>query len=709
MKVLVSWLRDFVDVSASPDEIAKTMSVRGFAVEGLENVGDGDAVIDFEVTGNRPDCMCVAGMAREIATAFNLPVRRPAVRGASLSGSPGGPEGSAPQNTGSDLRLVSLKSVEKADIDVVIENPDLCPRYAGAVADVTVGPSPEWMQKRLQAAGVRPISNIVDITNYVLLELGQPMHAFDLTKLAGAQIRVRAARAGEKLRTLDGQERELTSDMLVIADAERPCAVAGVMGGADSEVGDETSAIVLESAYFNPLSVRRTSRKLGLKTEASMRFERGLDPRLPVTAMERACALLETVGAGKARGTVVDRYPARVEPRSLLLRRAKIRGLLGLDVPDADVKRILEALGFALKATDPSTSPGASGWDVSVPTRRVDVAREVDLIEEVARHYGFDKLPSTFPALTSAPPPIDPRIGRARHLRTVLAATGFYEAVTFGFVAEPAAAPFAAEGDLVPIANPLSESFAVLRPSALPSLIGAVAHNRRREQRDVRLFEVGGRFSKARGESQSVACAWTGAAVHEHWGGGARDVDFFDIKAVVERIASTLRLEVTTEPHRESWLVPGRSAAVIANGTRIGTLGQLAPAIADAQGLPPADPIYVAEIDLDEAERLAPKGDARIELLPRYPSVTRDISVLLDETLPAATARTTVREAAPATLVRVREFDRYQGKGVPDGKVSLSLRLTFRASDRTLTDAEVQKAMDDVLGALKARHGAVQR
>ncbi len=690
MKVLVSWLRDFVDVSASPEDIAQTMSVRGFAVEALDDRCDGDAVIDFEVTGNRPDCMCVAGMAREIATAYNLPIRRPVAKGKDEN------------ETASSLRLTSLKSVEKADIDVVIENPDLCPRYAGAVADVTVGPSPEWMQKRLQAAGVRPISNIVDITNYVLLELGQPMHAFDLAKLAGAQIRVRTARAGEKLRTLDGQERELTTDMLVIADAERACAVAGVMGGADSEVAEATTAIVFESAYFNPLSVRRTSRRLGLKTEASMRFERGLDPRLPVTAMERACALLETVGAGKARGTVVDRYPARIEPRSLLLRRAKIKGLLGLDVPDADVKRILEALGFALKATD-------NGWDVSVPTRRVDVAREVDLIEEVARHYGFDKLPSTFPALTSAPPPIDPRIGRARHLRTVLVAAGFYEAVTFGFVAEAAAAPFAAEGDLVPIANPLSESFAVLRPSALPSLIGAVAHNRRREQRDVRLFEVGGRFSKARGESQSVVCAWTGSAVGEHWSGGARDVDFFDMKGVVERVAAALRLEVTTEPHQESWLVPGRSAAVIANGTRIGVLGQLAPAIADAHGLPAGDPIYVAEIDLDQAEHLAPKGDGRIELLPRHPSVTRDISVLIDDTLPAATARTTVREAAPATLVRVREFDRYQGKGVPEGKVSLSLRLTFRASDRTLTDAEVQSAMDAVLAALRDRHGAVQR
>ena len=710
MKVLLSWMRDFVDVTASAEEIARTMSVRGFAVEGLDVLRGGDAVIDFEVTGNRPDCMCVMGMAREIATAFNLPMRRPALRGASPASSPGRPDDAAPHG---DLRLTSLKAVEKADVDVIIENPELCPRYAGGVADVTVAPSPAWMQMRLQAAGVRPISNIVDVTNYVLLEMGQPMHAFDLTKLAGAQIRVRTAKPGESIRTLDGQTRELSVDMLVIADAERPVAIAGVMGGAESEVSEGTTAIVFESAYFNPLSVRRTSRKLALKTEASMRFERGLDARLPVTAMERACALLETIGAGKARGTVIDRYPLRIEPRTVRLRRDRIHGLLGTVVPDADMKRILENLGFTLRdpsaATDAASLGAGAGWDVTVPTRRVDINREVDLIEEVARHYGFDKLPSTFPALKSAPPPVDPRIGRARHLRAIMTAAGFFEAMTFGFVASAAATPFAPEGDLVPIANPLSENFAVLRPSALPSLLDAVAHNRRREQRHVRLFEIGARFSRSAGERRSIACAWTGAASGEHWTGGARDVDFFDMKGLVERIGDALRLSVTAGEHREAWLAPGRSASVMANGARIGVMGQLAPAVADAHGLPANDAVYVAEIDLDAAEAVAPKTEPRVEPLPRYPSVTRDISILIDAALASDSVRATIREAAPATLTDIREFDRYQGKGVPEGKVSLSLHLMFRASDRTLTDAEVQTAMDNVLAALKARHGAAQR
>ncbi len=679
MRVPLSWLREVVDVPGSAQEIAATMSVRGFAVEGIETIGS-DAVLDFEITANRPDCMSVLGMAREVATAYDLPLKLAA--GSRQQAEPG--------------------SREPADLDILIENADLGPRYVGAVADVTVGPSPDWMQRRLHASGIRPISNIVDITNYVLLELGQPMHAFDHATLAGAEIRVRTARPREKLRTLDGQVRELSPEMLVIADAERATAVAGVMGGADSEVTSSTKTIVLESAYFNPLSVRRTSKKLGLKTEASTRFERGADVNMPAQAMARALALLEEISAGRARGSMIDRYPQQREPLMLRLRRERIRGLLGAEIPDAHAQRILRHLGFDLVSSD-------GGWDVTIPTRRVDVQREVDLIEEIARHHGLDQLPITFPPLTAAPPPLDPRITRTRHLRGVLTAAGFYEAVTFGFVSEGAAAPFAVEGDLVPIANPLSENFAVLRPSALPGLVDAVAHNRRREQRDIRLFEIGNRFSRRAGERRAVACAWTGGATMEHWSGGGRDVDFFDIKGVVDRVCEAVGVETSIEPHREPWLAAGRSAAVLSNGARIGVLGQLAPALAERHGVPPSEPVYVAEIDLDAAEQ-ASRGDrVTIEPLHRFPSVTRDISILIDDTLASADVRATIQQAAPATLVRIREFDRYQGKSVPEGKVSLSLRLTFRSSDRTLTDTEVQSAMDAVLAAVKQRHAAIQR
>jgi phenylalanyl-tRNA synthetase beta chain len=733
MKLLVSWLRDFVDVPGSPEQLAQTMSVRGFAVEGIERVGNdpsataADAVLDFEVTANRPDCMSVLGMAREVATAYGVtlkpgpPSAEPGLR-TSLAAEPGlrtslaaEPGLRTPHAAESGLRAPAVGSgVGKPDgtragstdggpaaIAVTIEDSNLCWQYVGAVAHVTVGPSPAWMQLRLQAAGIRPISNIVDVTNYVLLELGQPMHAFDLARLTGAEIRVRTARAGEQLRTLDAQTRSLSPEMLVIADAKAPVAIAGVMGGADSEVTSVTRAIVLESAYFNPLSVRRTSKKLGLKTEASMRFERGTDPAMPGVAMKRALALLETISAGAYGGMLVDQHPTTAVPVVLTLRRDKIRGLLGHAVPDADVQRILQGLGFALQ-------PAAAGWTVTVPTWRVDAVREVDLIEEVARHYGFDRLPTTFPVLGAAPRPIDPRISRARQLRNVLTGAGFSEAVTFGFVAEAAAAPFAVDGDVVPIANPLSETFAVLRPSALPGLVDAVSHNRRREQRDVRLFEIGARFSRSQGERRSLACAWTGMAAAEHWSGSGRNVDFFDIKGVVERICEVAGVAVETTSGQVSWLTPGRAATASAQGTSVAVLGELARHITEAHGLP-ADPVYVADIDLDALDSLRAGSELRVAALPRYPSVTRDISVLVDNTLPSAALRQTIRDAAPSNVVRIVEFDRYQGKGIPVDKVSISYHLTFRSSDRTLTDSEVQAAMDAVLAALKERHAAVQR
>jgi phenylalanyl-tRNA synthetase beta chain len=704
MKVLLSWLRDFVDVPGRAEDIAATMSARGFAVEGLERLGDDDAIIDFEVTGNRPDCMSVSGIAREVAAAYRLQVRRPAVATSLRRTGRQGQSGPA-------LHLASLKTVNDGDIDVVIENPDLCPRYAGAVADVAIGPSPDWMQSRLRAAGVRPTSNIVDITNYVLIELGQPMHAFDLARLGRGQIRVRTARLGEVLTTLDGKSRELSPEMLVIADAERAVAVAGVMGGADSEVTGATKTIVFESANFNALSVRRTSKALGLKTEASVRFERGTDPRLPLTAMERACALLEMTDAGAPRGSVVDRYPVRVEPTMLKLRRARVAGLLGLSIPDADIRRVLEALGFALREIE-------TGWEVTVPTRRVDVSREVDLIEEVARHHGFDRIPVTFPALTVAPPPVDPRLIRSRQLRTLATGQGFSEAVTFGFTSAPAAQAFVTGETIVPIRNPLSEAFAVLRPSLLPGLVESAGRNIRRGRRDVQLFEIGNRFTQQSGETQAIAFVWTGAGRPQHWSERVREVDFFDATGIVTTIADALDASVILQPAAvpPSFLVAGQAAQVMAGSgesvgstnDQVGFVGRLTPGVGDLLGLPAEVPAYVAELAIEPLARFR-RTSVKATAPPRFPAVDRDISILVDDTTSAQSVRDTVRVLALSHLVGLREFDRYSGKGVPEGKVSLSLRLTFRAADKTLTDAEVQSAMDDILSALKEKHQALQR
>jgi phenylalanyl-tRNA synthetase beta chain len=698
MRLLVSWLRDFVDVDASAEEIAEKVGLRGFEVASVEPFDgpDGasagrDAVIDFEVTANRPDCLSVLGLAREVATIYGLRCVPP---------SPVATVATKPLSVGaSDL------------LTVTIDDPELCPRYAAAVADVTVGPSPSWVTRRLQAAGIRPISSIVDLTNYVLIELGHPTHAFDLGKLAGPEIRVRRARPGEAITTLDGVQRKLEPDMLVIADQDRAQAVAGVMGGADSEVSAGTRRVVFESAYFNPASVRRTGKRLNLKTEASARFERGADIAAPVVALERIAALLERTGSGHVIGPTIDAYPRPRPSVRLRLRRSRLAALLGVEIADRDVERILRSLGLTL-------TPAGEGWDVVAPTFRVDLLREVDLIEEVGRHDGFDKLAATFPAVTGPAAPPDPRIPRDQLVRRVLTSAGLSEAVTFGFIEARAAELFAAAGSppAVALANPLSAKFDTLRPSLIPGLVDAVAHNRRHGRDDVRLFEIGTRFA-AEGETRAVGMAWTGAAAPPHWSGGARTVDFFDIKGLVEALSASLEVPVRFEPAAEPFLVTGQTAAVVdgsgpAGGARIGTVGRVAPSAADARGLPRQDPLYVAELNLDLLAKLRIASSEATRPLPRHPFVVRDLSVVVSDALPAEIIRGTIQAAGRdnvAPLTAVAFFDRYQGKGVPAGSVSVSVRLTFQAADRTLTDAEVQQSVDKILAALAREHGAVQR
>jgi phenylalanyl-tRNA synthetase beta chain len=698
VKILVSWLRDFVDVSVPPADLAWGLHLLGFEVASVEPAPgaaatDADAVIDFEITANRPDCLSVFGMAREAATRWRLPMR-PAAAAASAA---------ALREPDTPLPL-----------RVTIEDADLCPRYAAAMADVRVGPSPDWMVRRLAAAGVRSINNVVDVTNYVLIELGHPMHAFDGDRLAGGHLVIRRARPGERLTTLDGQDRALDDGMLAIADAERPCAIAGVMGGFDAEVSRSTTVIVLESAYFVPASIRRTSRRLGLSTEASYRFERGADPGAPLRALARACALIEQIGAGTTRPGWIDAYPGERDRRRVRLRVERVGQLLGQAVDPPEIERILTGLGFDV-APAADVGPGRLEWLVGVPGWRGDVSREADVIEEVARHHGYEHLPATFPALAAPPAPPDPRLERGRLVQRLARAAGFSECCAFAFVERPAAAAFAPEDDIAPIANPLSEKLAVLRPSLLPGIIDSLSHNRRRERRDVRLFELGSRFTRRAGEVRAIGLAWTGAAAPDHWSETGRSVDFFDIKGVVEGLAGGLGLDPTFAPQAFPWLVAGRSAAVTVTGPdgrvrELGSVGQLQRALAESRGLPPQDDVYVAELDLDAVADLASLGD-HLEVTPlaRHPSVVRDLSVLVGEGLPAAALRATIHAAAPPTLAGVREFSRYQGPGVADGLVSLSFRLTFRSPDRTLTDDEVQAATDAIVGALATVHEAKLR
>ena len=690
----MSWLRELVDVPVGIDELAEKLTLCGFEVGAVEpwpdepRAPDGapDAVLDIEITTNRPDCLSVLGIAREVATAYDTGLRMPPA---------------APPET--DDGAADAVSIE-------IDAPDLCPRYVGALAEVTVGPSPGWLARRLEAADVRPVNNVVDVTNYVMIELGHPMHAFDLDRLAGPEIRVRRARAGETVRTLDGADRTLDPEMLAIADAERPQAVAGIMGGAASEVGAATRTIVLEAAWFDPISVRRTGRRLGLATDASYRFERGADVAAPPAAIRRARRLLADIGAGRPRGALVDRFPTPPEPIEVRLRHARIGRVLGQTIDEGFVAPALRRLGFE---PTPAAEDGGAAWRVRVPTFRVDVSREEDLIEELARHHGYDEIPTTFPALTR--PAAAPGSWRARDrlARRLLTGNGFSEAVTYGFVEEAAArAVHADRPDIVALRNPLSERGAVLRPSLLPGLVDSVVHNRRRERHDVRLFEIGSRFRQGDGETPALGMAIAGSATAVHWSAPARRADLFDLTGVIARLCSGFGRQAAFEPTTTRHLVPGRSARVhVQSGAArvlLGEAGQLDPAFAAARGMTGPDPVYVAELDLRPLDPVV-LDRLRATPVPRYPSITRDLSVEIDDALPAAQVRDTIRAAAGPTLVEVVEVDRYTGSGVAAGAVSLSVRLTFRASDRTLTDAEAQRSTDTVLQALAETHRAKQR
>ncbi|HWW83559.1 MAG TPA: phenylalanine--tRNA ligase subunit beta [Vicinamibacterales bacterium] len=727
MRLVYSWLRELVEVPATADEIATRLSLRGFEIAAIEPLDGGDAVIDVEITANRPDCLSVLGLAREVGTIYDLPVQQPSTE-------PGAvillaqiptlelPARDSPTQPGDTaVELAEQSRSRDLSLTVAIDDTTLCRRFAAAIADVSVGPSPPWMAARLHAAGVRPISNLVDITNYVNLEIGQPMHAYDLDKLGGSGLRARRAHPGELIVTLDGIERTLDGEILVIADESgrqgegrapnggAAQGIAGVMGAAASQVSSSTTHVAFEAAYFKPASVRRASKQMGLKTEASIRFERGANIGAQSVAIRRAAALLDRLGAGRITSRVIDLFPNPPVRKSIRLRRERLALLLGAAVPDQDAERIMSRLGLEVTRT-------ADGWQVVAPTFRVDLSREEDLIEEVGRHYGFERLPATFPAITHPVPPPDPRIIRDRLIRRVLTGAGLSEVVTFGFIEANAARAFSGPDQpaAVAIANPLSAKFDTLRPSILSGIVSAVAHNRRHGRRDVRLFELGTRFT-AKGESRGMAIAWTGDGVAKHWSGPSREVDFFDVKGVVESLCAALGVTAAWQPARAPFLEPGQTSSIECGGLAAGILGRLRATVGDPYDLPRQDPVFVAELDLDVLEharvaRGATSGSTTS--LPRFPFVVRDLSILVSDILPSEIIRGTIQAASrelPAPLVEVTFFDRYQGQGVPDQMVSLSVRLTFQALDRTLTDQEVQLSFDRILAALVQEHAAVQR
>jgi phenylalanyl-tRNA synthetase beta chain len=630
-----------------------------------------DASIELKLTPNRPDCLGLVGLAHDVAALFGsrvlVPVQEPAP-------------------VASDARRgIRLEAGKDA------------PRYLGRIIegiDATAH-SPLWLAERLRRAGLRPISAVVDVTNYVMLELGQPLHAFDNDALEG-EVVVRHARAGETLKLLDGSEAKLDEGFLLIADDRKALAVAGVMGGHDSRVTDATTTIFLESAHFAPAAIMGRARKLGLHTDASHRFERGVDPELPRRALERATTLLLSIAGGRAGPVLVAESPADLpRPATVALRRARLARVLGVTVPDAEVARIFTALGMAVHAT-------ADGWQVAAPTSRFDIEREEDLIEEVARVFGYDRIPTRTPAgaLTLAAEP-EARIGELP-LREQLAARGYHEAVNLSFVSAGLLTRWGFTQGLVPLANPLSADLAVMRPSLLPGLVEALRHNRARQQERVRLFEVARVFAAGDPplETPSLAIAACGAAHAEQWAEPGRPYDFFDLKGELDAL-----LAWGGEPGRWSlhadglpaWLHPGRGARVARDGETVGYLGALHPQLARALDLGPD--VHVLEVALASLlERHLP----RARPVPRFPSVRRDIAVEVPEEASWSQIEQVVRATLGPLLKELRLFDRYSGKGVEAGRKSLAMGLILQDASRTLTDDDADRCVREAVAALES-------
>ena len=638
-----------------------------------EVCGLNDSVVEFEITNNRPDCLSVRGLARESACTFHTPL------------------------TFAEPTVTAGHGDIHEKLSVEIKDAELCPRYtARMVKNIKIAPSPKWMRRRLRASGVRPINNIVDITNYVMLEYGQPMHAFDYACLHDGKIIVRRAEEGESLRTLDGNDHALTPGMLVIADPEGPVALAGVMGGANSEITDETTTIVFESANFLGHSIRKTAIALGMRTDASGRFEKGLDLFATVPAVDRACELVEMLGAGEVFDGTIDVLAKEPETTFIELDDKRINALLGTDIPREFMTDTLTSLGFEL-----------NGNTLTAPSWRGDCTMLADIAEECARFWGYDKIEATDIRGAATQGGYSEKTLFVRKLGTACRAMGYTEVVTYSFVSPssldkikvPADSPLR---DNYRILNPLGEDTSVMRTTALPSMLGVLSTNLSRRNMEAKLYEMATVYKKQPGKvlADERTVLTLGA-----YGG---NVDFFALKGAVEAllcVARTPDVRFTADTETAAFH-PGRCAAVWSGDTRLGTLGQIHPDVCAAYGLDGAT--YCAEIDvvlLHDLEGAEPVYTP----LPRFPAITRDIAVVCDASVPVGELTECIRKAEKNVLRGVKLFDVYTGVGIPEGKKSVAVSLTLRSDDGTLTDDHAEEAVRAVLDALRENFGAVIR
>ncbi|WP_295243655.1 phenylalanine--tRNA ligase subunit beta [Veillonella sp.] len=639
-----------------------------------------DTVYEFELTPNRADCFSMIGLSREFAVLTNAQNTEPTVK---------------VNENGTDVNDM---------VKIGIDDAELCSRFlARVIGNVKVGPSPLWLQNRLRNGGIRPINNVVDVTNYVMLEYGQPMHAYDYDKVAGHQLTARAAKAGEALKTLDGTDRELTTDMLVIADANGPVGVAGVMGGLDSEVTEATTTIILESAVFKGSSIRRTARALGMRSEASGRFERGVNAEYSPVALDRAAQLLQELmeDITVAKG-VVDVYPALAEARTVSFTVAAVNSYLGTDISAERMQEILTTLSFTWTQDGDVITVGVPSW-------RGDVTVMPDIAEEVARIYGYDFIPNTTPWANLNSGTMSDKKLLTKAIRQTLVTQGLSEIITFSFMhTDSLKKLLIPETDsryqAVPILNPITEEFPVMRTTLIPSMLDTAARNLAQKNHDLWLFEAGAVYepkalpiTELPVEKYHVSGFMMGKTTDLQWAQPQRDTDFYDVKGVLEAVLKELRIEATIERSKETYLHPGVSAQYVVDGTVIATLGEVHPQVMKAYDLP--GKAYLFDIDVTAILGLT-RGQLRYQGISKFPGTARDLAIVAPKTVSSEAISQVIYEKGGQYLERAFVFDVYEGAHIEEGHRSLAYNLSFRSNEGTLTDEDIQPAIDDILAAL---------
>ena len=674
-------------------ELPETLTV-GTSLATALNLND--VIMDLEITPNRPDCLSLLGIAREIGTTISFghtsrnPLRKPQI-----------------EVDEGETSITDLTAVE-------VQDPDLCPRYAARVIQgIEVSPSPDWLQNRLRAVGLSPINNVVDVTNLVLMELGQPLHAFDWHKLADRRIVVRRARSGEIPKTLDEVDRALTEDMLVIADAERLMAVAGVMGGLESAISDQTIDILLESAYFSPTSIRRTSKSLGMHTDASRRFERGTDPEGVIPALNRATQLIQQLAGGTVAKGIIDVYPDPKTAKQIDLRPDRANQILGTEITRQQIIQILSLLGFEITASDDTC------LSVTVPTYRPDIEREIDLVEEIARVYGYNRIPIKLPVGDIPIPDHQPQSTIEQHVKSHLLESGLMEAINYAFYhADMPKRLRMAQQRLIPIQNPLNEEFAVLRTSLLPSLLVNAQRNYSHQVTDIRLFEIARVFrlpsdqvdlsaQQLPVEQQHVAGVMVGNLGTGWYGSAKRPIDFYDLKGVIEGLLEASSVtDYEIKSAALSTFHPGRCAELWHNNVSFGVFGEVHPEVTESFDL--SDRAYLFELNLDTIATLA-NPEKQFVPIPTHPGISRDLAILVDENLPADQPLTVIHSMGKELVSQAYLFDLYTGNQVPEGKKSLAYSIAYHAKTESLTDAEVDEVHNRIIDKLTSRFQAELR